>query len=106
MRCFYRASASTFAGGALFVLGCLTTTVGWGTAPQLAAVSPALLRAYLRLRPGFARRLARYRDHAAVGAQHLRQLGAAELADIVSEHHARRPAHPLTVRLQLADERN
>jgi len=72
----------------------------------LAAVSPALLRACLRLRPGFARRLARYRDHAAVGAQHLRQLGAAELADIVSEHHARRPAHPLTVRLQLADERN
>lgn len=72
----------------------------------LQALSPALLRAYQRLRPGFARRFRRYRDHAAVGAQRLRDLGALELAEIVAEHHDRDPAHPLTTRLRRADERN
>ena len=72
----------------------------------LRALSPALLRAYLRLRPGFARRFSRYQDHAAAGAERLRELGATELAGIVLEHHRRDPAHPLTARLKRADERN
>jgi putative nucleotidyltransferase with HDIG domain len=72
----------------------------------LRAVSPGLFRAYLRLRPGFARRYRLYRDHGAIGAQRLRDLGAGELAQIVAEHHERAPSHPLTSRLKLADERN
>jgi HD domain-containing protein len=72
----------------------------------LKALSPSLLALYLRLRPGFARRYARYRDHAAIGAHRLRQAGAEELASVVAEHHALEPAHTLTRRLQRADERN
>jgi hypothetical protein len=72
----------------------------------LQAVAPPIWRAYLRLRPGLARRFARYRDHAAAGAGRLRELGAPELAAIVSEHHAAEPVHPLTLRLRRADERN
>jgi hypothetical protein len=72
----------------------------------LRAAAPPLWRLYLRLRPAFARRYALYRDHARSGARHLKELGAGELAAIVSEHHAPHPAHPLTPRLQRADERN
>lgn len=72
----------------------------------LRALSPRLLGAYLRVRPGFASRWHVYRDHATVGAQRLRAAGATELAVIVEEHHAQSPAHSLTRQLKIADARN
>lgn len=72
----------------------------------LGAVSPALLRALLARRPAFARRFDIYANHAAVGAERLRSAGATELAAIVAEHHAARPALEATRQLQRADGRN
>lgn len=71
----------------------------------LEAVSPRLLDAMLRLRPGFARRFAVYRDHARVGAEQLAAAGAGELALIVAEHHALVPRLAATRQLQGADRR-
>ena len=72
----------------------------------LRALSPRLLAAVLRLRPGFARRFQIYDSHAAVGAERLRAAGAYELAAVVAEHHASEPTLAATVRLQQADRRN
>ena len=72
----------------------------------LDAVSPRLLATLIRARPGFARRHAAYTDHARIGADRLRAVGAAELAVIVAEHHAAHPVSDVTRRLQRADGRN
>jgi hypothetical protein len=72
----------------------------------LDALSPRLLAALLRARPGFARRHATYADHARIGADRLRAAGAIELAAIVAEHHAAHPVSEVTRRLQRADKRN
>jgi hypothetical protein len=72
----------------------------------LNAISPRLLRALLRLRPGFARRYQIYEDHAQIGADQLRAAGAVELAAIVAEHHAAHPKLEATTTLQRADRRN
>ena len=72
----------------------------------LAAVSPLLLNAVLRARPGFARRHVIYADHARIGAARLHAVGATELAGIVAEHHAAHPVSEVTRRLQRADRRN
>jgi putative nucleotidyltransferase with HDIG domain len=72
----------------------------------LRAASPRLLQALLRARPGFARRYDVYIDHARIGAERLRAVGAPELAAIVAEHHAPHPTLEITRRLQRADGRN
>lgn len=72
----------------------------------LQAVSPRLLGALLRSRPGFAERYATYADHARIGAERLRAAGATELAAIVAEHHDPWPASEVTRRLQRADKSN
>lgn len=72
----------------------------------LRAVSPMALKALLRSRPEFARRYRMYADHARIGAERLRSAGAAELAAIVAEHHAKAPQSDVTRRLQRADRRN
>jgi CRISPR-associated nuclease/helicase Cas3-like protein len=72
----------------------------------LDAVSASLLAALIRARPGFARRHAAYKDHARIGADRLRAVGAMELAAIVAEHHAEHPVSDVTRRLQRADRRN
>jgi putative nucleotidyltransferase with HDIG domain len=72
----------------------------------LRAVSPKTLNALQRSRPGFARRYGIYADHARIGAERLRAAGAAELAAIVAEHHAKTPQSEVTRRLQRADGRN
>jgi hypothetical protein len=72
----------------------------------LAALAPRLLEALLKARPAFARRYAVYADHARIGADRLRAVGATELAGIVAEHHAAQPASEVTRGLQRADKRN
>ena len=72
----------------------------------LKATWPALLSLLSRLRPGFAERLRVYEEHATIGAERLRRLGAARLADIVAEHHDRLPVHAETRKLQEADRRH
>jgi putative nucleotidyltransferase with HDIG domain len=72
----------------------------------LRAVSPKTLKALQRSRPEFARRHRIYGDHARIGAERLRAAGAAELAAIVAEHHAKAPQSDVTRRLQRADRRN
>lgn len=72
----------------------------------LAATSQPLLRAMLRVRPGFHRRWRLYEDHARVGAERLRGLGAEQVAAIVEEHHSTEPALDDTRRLQEADRRH
>ena len=87
------------AGAALSVLERSTSVF-------LAALSPGLLTAVLRLRPGLKRRHAIYADHARVGAARLRSVGAAELAGVVAEHHSDRPSSEVTAALQRADHAN
>lgn len=72
----------------------------------LRAASPKILEALQRSRPGFAHRYEIYADHARIGAQRLREAGAAELAAIVAEHHAAHPQSEVARRLQRADGRN
>jgi putative nucleotidyltransferase with HDIG domain len=72
----------------------------------LRAVSPGTLNVLLRSRPAFARRYGIYADHAQIGAERLRAAGAADLAAIVAEHHAKDPQSDVTRRLQRADGRN
>jgi hypothetical protein len=72
----------------------------------LRAVSPKTLKILQRSRPTFARRYGIYADHARIGAERLRGAGAAELAAVVAEHHAKAPASEVTRRLQRADGRN
>lgn len=72
----------------------------------VSAISPSLLEAWLRARPGFAARYRAYADHARIGAEQLRSRGATELAAIVAEHHAAAPSSDVTRRLQRADRRN
>jgi hypothetical protein len=72
----------------------------------LQALSPRALRALLRSRPGFARRYGIYADHARIGAERLRAVGAADLATVVEEHHAAEPHSEVTRRLKRADGRN
>jgi putative nucleotidyltransferase with HDIG domain len=72
----------------------------------LHATSPRLLQLVLRSRPAFARRHRVYVDHARIGADRLRTVGASELAEIVAEHHAAHPVSDVTRRLQRADGRN
>lgn len=75
-------------------------------AVSVTAVSPGFFALLLRVRPGFGRRYAAYRDHARIGAERLRAAGALELAAIVAEHHAAEPESAVTRRLQRADRRN
>lgn len=72
----------------------------------LEALSPHLLQGALRLRPGLARRYAIYADHARIGAERLRAVGASELADVIAEHHAAKPGSEVTSALQRADHAN
>src|ERR1700682_5478989 len=72
----------------------------------LRAVSPKTLQTLQRSRPEFASRYEIYADHARVGAERLRAAGAAELAAIVAEHHAKQPESQVTRGLQRADGRN
>src|SRR5712692_5296212 len=72
----------------------------------LRAVSPKTLQRLQRSRPAFARRYGIYADHARIGAERLRRAGAADLAAIVAEHHARNPESEVTRRLKRADGRN
>ena len=72
----------------------------------LRAVSPKAMQRLLRSRPDFARRYGIYADHASIGAERLRAAGAADLAAIVAEHHARDPESEVTRRLKRADGRN
>jgi hypothetical protein len=72
----------------------------------LAALSPRLLQAALRLWPGLARRYGIYADHARIGAERLRAVGATELADIIADHHVVEPHSDLTSALQRADHAN
>src|SRR6266849_9948566 len=62
----------------------------------LRAVSPRTWKALQRSRPAFARRYGIYADHARIGAERLRAAGAAELAAIVTEHHAKAPQSDVT----------
>ncbi|HSO93324.1 MAG TPA: hypothetical protein VLS53_02490 [Candidatus Dormibacteraeota bacterium] len=72
----------------------------------LGALSPRLLRAVLRLRPGLARRHAIYLDHARIGSERLRAAGAGELAMVIAEHHAPKPRSEAATALQRADHAN
>jgi hypothetical protein len=72
----------------------------------LQAASPRILQSMLATRPAFARRFEIYRDHARIGAETLRTLGAHELAAVVAEHHAADPALEVTRHLKRADGRN
>jgi HD domain len=72
----------------------------------LQALSPRLLGAMLAARPGFGQRYRAYVDHARIGAERLRAVGATDLAAIVAEHHAQDPQAEVTRRLQRADGRN
>jgi hypothetical protein len=72
----------------------------------LGALSPRLLRAALRLRPGLGRRYAIYAAHARLGAERLRAVGAAELAAVIAEHHSENPTLEVTSALQRADRVN
>jgi hypothetical protein len=72
----------------------------------LEAVAPAM---FARLRdrlPDFQRRYQAYRQHAAIGAARLEQLGATELAAVIAEHHAPAPLLERTRRLRRADGLN
>lgn len=72
----------------------------------LRALSPRLLDAALRARPGLARRYRLYADHARIGAERVHAAGAHDLGAIIAEHHAPEPASAVTRRLQRADRRN
>lgn len=72
----------------------------------LSATAKPVFGVLRRVRPRFEERLRIYQDHARIGADRLRVLGAIELAEIVAEHHASRPAHEETRRLQEADRRH
>jgi hypothetical protein len=72
----------------------------------VAAISPRLLDAMLKARPGFDARYRAYADHARIGAEALQSRGATELAAIIAEHHAAAPSSDVTRRLQRADRRN
>lgn len=72
----------------------------------LAALSPRLLQGAVRLWPGLARRYAIYADHARIGAERLRAVGAVELAEIIAEHHVAKPHSEVTSALQRADHAN
>jgi putative nucleotidyltransferase with HDIG domain len=72
----------------------------------LEAVSPRLLQLVLRSSPGFAARYRVYKDHAAIGASRLRELGALELAEVIAEHHVPNPTLEATRQLRRADGLN
>jgi hypothetical protein len=72
----------------------------------LRALSPRLLRLYLRIRPGYARRYGVYQDHARSGAAHLETLGETELAAVIAEHHDPQPRLRVTGQLRRADGMN
>jgi putative nucleotidyltransferase with HDIG domain len=72
----------------------------------LGAWSPRLLEGAFRLWPGLARRYAIYADHARIGAERLRAIGAEELADVIAEHHEAKPRSEVTSALQRADHAN
>lgn len=72
----------------------------------LSAVTPGSLTRVLRARPDFARRHAIYADHARIGAERLRAVGAFDLAGVVAEHHESKPEREVTSWLQQADHLN
>ena len=72
----------------------------------LEAVSPAVFTRLLERRPGFRHRYETYRQHAAIGATRLQELGASEVAAVIAEHHAPSPTLERTRRLRHADGRN
>jgi len=72
----------------------------------LRAAAPAGFEALRRL-PPFARRYDRYRNHAQLGAELVRQAGGNPLvAQVIAEHHHDGATLPQTQRLQAADGRN
>jgi putative nucleotidyltransferase with HDIG domain len=75
-------------------------------AVSLEAVSPALLRLLMMLRPGFRARYQAYKDHAAIGAARLQAMGAAQLAAVIAEHHLPNPTLEVTRQLRRADGLN
>lgn len=72
----------------------------------MEALSPAIFARLLDRLPGFRRRYEAYRQHAAVGAARLQELGATEVAAVIAEHHAPMPALERTQRLRRADGLN
>ncbi len=72
----------------------------------LRSLSARLFEQFLRLRPGYRRRYAAYRDHAACGAARIAALGAHELAAVVAEHHSPTSVREATRRLRRADAAN
>jgi predicted HD phosphohydrolase len=72
----------------------------------LHAVSPAALARLLEWLPDFRHRYETYRQHPAIGAARLQELGAPELAAVIAEHHAPFPTLERTRRLRHADRRN
>jgi putative nucleotidyltransferase with HDIG domain len=72
----------------------------------LEAVSPAVWSRLLQWLPDFRHRYEIYRQHAAIGAARLQELGAPEVAAVIAEHHASSPTLERTRRLRLADGRN
>jgi hypothetical protein len=72
----------------------------------LEAVSPAVWSRLLERRPGFRHRYETYRQHPAIGAARLQELGASEVAAVIAEHHAPSPTLERTRRLRHADGRN
>ncbi len=72
----------------------------------LQAVAPAALARLLEWFPDFRHRYETYRQHPAIGAARLQELGAPELAAVIAEHHAPSPTLERTRRLRHADGRN
>jgi HD domain len=75
-------------------------------AVMLEAISPALFARLLTRLPRVRHRYETYRQHAAIGAARLQELGATELAAVIAEHHAPSPTLERTRRLRHADGRN
>lgn len=72
----------------------------------MEALAPAIFARLLNRLPDFRHRYEAYRQHAAIGAARLEQLGATDLAAVIAEHHAPAPALERTRRLRRADGLN
>jgi putative nucleotidyltransferase with HDIG domain len=72
----------------------------------MEALAPAIFARLLDRPSDFRRRYEAYRQHAAVGAARLQELGAMDVAAVVAEHHAPMPALERTQRLRRADGLN
>ncbi len=73
----------------------------------LRAAGPAVFQALCRRLPPFGRRYHRYRDHAQLGAELVRQAGGDPLvAQVIAEHHRGGAILAQTQRLRAADGMN